>query len=68
MRGDQTLFPPRADWILRAWQLVDPTWKSGPPRRADLPNYEAGAPHAGEDLLRRDRRRWHAGSSTSPQA
>jgi glucose-6-phosphate 1-dehydrogenase len=70
MRGDQTLFP-RADWILSAWQLVDPIvekWASAP--RADLPNYEAGSwgPDAAEQLLRRDRRRWHAGPSTSQQA
>ena len=60
MQGDQTLFA-RADWIDRAWQIVDPIvehWASQPP--ADFPNYAAGSsgPAAAERLIARDGRRW----------
>jgi len=42
MKGDQTLFP-RADWIYKAWSIVDPVikkWESKP--WIQLPNYSAG--------------------------
>jgi glucose-6-phosphate 1-dehydrogenase len=60
MQGDQTLFA-RADWIDRAWQIVDPIverWASEPPRR--FPNYAAGTagPASADQLMRRDGRRW----------
>jgi glucose-6-phosphate 1-dehydrogenase len=62
MQGDQTLFA-RADWIDRAWQIIDPIvehWASQPP--ADFPNYAAGSsgPDAAEQLIQRDGRRWRA--------
>jgi glucose-6-phosphate 1-dehydrogenase len=61
MQGDQTLFA-RADWIDKAWQIVDPIverWASGPP--PELPNYPAGSagPEAADLLMRRDGREWH---------
>ena len=60
MGGDQTLFA-RADWIYRAWQIVEPViehWASEPPH--DFPNYAAGSwgPLAAEGLLRADGRVW----------
>jgi glucose-6-phosphate 1-dehydrogenase len=60
MQGDQTLFA-RADWIDRAWEIVDPIvkrWTSEPPR--DFPNYGAGSqgPAAADQLIQRDGRRW----------
>ncbi|MGE0446540.1 MAG: glucose-6-phosphate dehydrogenase [Vicinamibacterales bacterium] len=60
MQGDQTLFA-RADWIDRAWQIVDPLiarWAEHPPE--DFPNYAAGTPgpKAADRLLARDGRRW----------
>lgn len=60
MQGDQTLFA-RADWIDKAWQIVDPIvqrWESDPP--AELPNYPAGSagPEAADLLMRRDGREW----------
>ena len=60
MQGDQTLFA-RADWIDKAWQIIDPLierWVSEPP--VDFPNYPAGSagPKSAEDLMRRDGRRW----------
>jgi glucose-6-phosphate 1-dehydrogenase len=60
MGGDQTLFA-RADWIYRAWQIVEPLiacWAEATPR--DFPNYPAGSwgPPVAEDLLRADNRRW----------
>jgi glucose-6-phosphate 1-dehydrogenase len=60
MVGDQTLFA-RADWIDRAWQIVDPViarWENEAP--ADFPNYAAGTagPAAADELLARDGRRW----------
>ena len=60
MGGDQTLFA-RADWIYRAWQIVEPVighWASEPPH--DFPNYAAGSlgPLAAEGLLRADNRVW----------
>ena len=62
MHGDQTLFA-RADWIDRAWQIVDPLierWESIPPE--DFPNYAAGTagPAAADLLLARDGRRWRS--------
>jgi glucose-6-phosphate 1-dehydrogenase len=60
MQGDQTLFA-RADWIDKAWQIVDPIveqWASEPP--LELPNYPAGSagPVAADLLIRRDGREW----------
>ena len=60
MQGDQTLFA-RADWIDKAWQIVDPIverWASERP--ADLPNYPAGSagPAAADHVIQRDGRRW----------
>jgi glucose-6-phosphate 1-dehydrogenase len=60
MQGDQTLFA-RADWIDKAWQIVDPIierWHAEPPR--DFPNYAAGSagPRSADELMRRDGRRW----------
>jgi glucose-6-phosphate 1-dehydrogenase len=60
MQGDQTLFA-RADWIDRAWQIVDPLiarWAEHPPQ--GFPNYAAGTPgpNAADRLLGRDGRRW----------
>jgi glucose-6-phosphate 1-dehydrogenase len=60
MQGDQTLFA-RADWIDKAWQIVDPIverWSSEPPH--DLPNYAAGTagPASADELMQRDGRRW----------
>ena len=60
MQGDQTLFA-RADWIDRAWQIVDPIverWAAEPP--AAFPNYPAGSsgPAAADRLIERDGRRW----------
>ena len=60
MQGDQTLFA-RADWIDRAWQIVDPIierWESNP--QADFTNYPAGSPGpaAADRLIERDGRRW----------
>jgi glucose-6-phosphate 1-dehydrogenase len=60
MQGDQTLFA-RADWIDRAWQIIDPIvgrWAAEPPR--DFPNYAAGSsgPTAADRLIERDGRRW----------
>jgi len=60
MGGDQTLFA-RADWIYRAWQIVEPVierWASEPPH--DFPNYSAGSwgPLAADGLLRADDRVW----------
>ena len=60
MQGDQTLFT-RADWIDKAWQIVDPVverWRSDGP--ADFPNYPAGSagPPAADRMMRRDGRQW----------
>ena len=60
MSGDQTLFA-RADWIYRAWQVVEPViahWAAVPPH--DFPNYAAGSwgPLAAEGLLRAGKRAW----------
>jgi len=67
MKGDQTLFA-RADWIDRAWRIVDPLiarWDaaSGAGNGGDgFPNYAAGSwgPAAADELLRRDGRGWRA--------
>jgi glucose-6-phosphate 1-dehydrogenase len=60
MEGDQTLFA-RADWIDRAWSIVDPLiehWESRPPEA--FPNYEAGSwgPAAADVLIGKDERDW----------
>ncbi|MBA3640492.1 MAG: glucose-6-phosphate dehydrogenase [Acidobacteria bacterium] len=60
MQGDQTLFA-RADWIDKAWQIIDPIverWASEPP--SNFPNYAAGSqgPPSADELMRRDGRRW----------
>jgi glucose-6-phosphate 1-dehydrogenase len=60
MQGDQTLFA-RADWIDKAWQIVDPIvqrWSAEPP--AHVPNYAGGSagPDASLEMLQRDGRRW----------
>jgi glucose-6-phosphate 1-dehydrogenase len=60
MQGEQTLFA-RADWIERAWEIVDPVianWEGRSP--GDLPNYPAGSwgPPEAEKLLARDGRAW----------
>src|SRR5690606_13393204 len=60
MQGDQTLFA-RADWIDKAWRIVDPIvgeWASNPPK--NFPNYAAGSagPKSADDLMRRDGRQW----------
>ena len=62
MTGDATLFK-RADNIEASWELVDPVlevWSALPVH--DFPNYAAGTwgPAAGEQLLTRDGRAWHA--------
>jgi glucose-6-phosphate 1-dehydrogenase len=62
MQGNQTLFA-RADWVDKAWEVVDPIvkrWESEPPR--DFPNYAAGSagPEAAVELMRRDGRQWRA--------
>jgi glucose-6-phosphate 1-dehydrogenase len=61
--GDSTLFH-RTDMVEAAWRIATPIldmWSSEPAR--DFPNYAAGTegPHAAEELLRRDGRRWLAG-------
>ena len=70
MQGDQTLFA-RADWIDRAWQIVDPIverWASDPP--ADFPNYAAGTsgPAAADRLIQRDGRRWRDLTPPAPMS
>ena len=62
MVGDQTLFA-RADWIDRAWQIVDPViqhWAALP--SANFPNYAAGTagPLAADRLLEQGGRRWRS--------
>ena len=57
--GDATLFM-RADEVEEQWALVDAVvagWQRDKPR---FPNYEAGTwgPHAAEELLQRDGRKW----------
>ncbi len=63
MKGDQTLFA-RADWIDRAWRIVDPVIKRwNAVGGADpFPNYTPGSwgPAAADDMLRRDGREWRA--------
>jgi glucose-6-phosphate 1-dehydrogenase len=60
MQGDQTLFP-RADWIYKAWSIVDPIiqkWESEPWLK--FPNYKAGSwgPAEADNLLNRENRKW----------
>lgn len=62
MQGNQTLFA-RADWVDKAWEVVDPIvtrWESEPPR--EFPNYAAGSagPEVAVELMRRDGRQWRA--------
>ncbi len=62
MKGDQILFP-RADWIYKAWSIIDPVikrWESKP--WINVPNYEAGTwgPYAAEELLRNEGHEWNA--------
>ena len=62
MQGEQTLFA-RADWVDRAWQVVDPIiehWADEP--AADFPNYAAGSdgPDAADALMKRDGRQWRS--------
>lgn len=59
MQGDQTLFA-RADWIDKAWQIVDPIidrWASIP---LECPTYAAGSagPSSATTLMRSDGRDW----------
>jgi glucose-6-phosphate 1-dehydrogenase len=60
MQGEQTLFA-RADWIERAWEIVDPIirrWEGRSPE--DFPNYPAGSsgPPEGDELMAREGRKW----------
>ena len=60
IRGDATLFD-RADSVEATWALVDPileAWGGASP--PPFPNYAAGTagPHAADDLLGADGRRW----------
>jgi glucose-6-phosphate 1-dehydrogenase len=69
MQGDQTLFA-RADWIDKAWQIVDPLvarWAEQPP--GDFPNYDAGSagPAAADRLLQREGRRWRPLAAAGPR-
>ena len=62
MAGDGTLFM-RDDQEREAWSVVTPileAWSDVP--SADFPNYQAGTwgPEAGEALIARDGRSWHA--------
>ena len=61
MLGDATLFT-RSDNIEQAWTIVDPilkAWKSDP--GGTLCHYNAGTwgPQEADDMIRRDRHRWH---------
>ena len=60
MKGDQTLFP-RADWIYKAWKVVDPIinkWNEKP--WAKLPNYTSGTwgPEEADKLLKSEGCSW----------
>jgi glucose-6-phosphate 1-dehydrogenase len=60
MLGDAALFH-RADLVEASWRIATPildVWATLPAR--DFPNYEAGTwgPHAADELLARDGRRW----------
>ena len=60
MKGDQTLFP-RADWIYKAWSIIDPVieqWESRP--WIKFPNYKSGAwgPNAAKEMLNKDGWQW----------
>jgi len=62
MQGNQTLFA-RADWVDKAWEIVDPIverWESERPR--DFPNYAAGSagPESAFELMKRDGRQWRS--------
>ncbi len=61
MKGDQTLFP-RADWIYKAWSVIDPIvkkWEKVP--WIKFPNYSSGSwgPYSATELLRKDGREWN---------
>jgi len=61
MIGDATLFQ-RADMIEAGWTVVQPildVWSALPPR--NFPNYKAGSmgPKEADELIERDRRKWH---------
>lgn len=59
MQGDQTLFA-RADWIDKAWEIVDPIIARWASERSAVPTYAAGSPGptAAEEMMRRDGRQW----------
>ena len=61
MQGDQTLFA-RADWIDKAWQIIDPIVERFAKEGPSIPVYSAGSsgPAAADELLRRDGREWRA--------
>jgi glucose-6-phosphate 1-dehydrogenase len=61
MQGDQTLFA-RADWIDKAWQIVDPIVERWTADESSVPIYAAGSagPAAAENMLHRDGRQWRA--------
>ena len=70
MQGNQTLFA-RADWVDKAWEIVDPIvarWDVEAP--TDFPNYAAGSagPAEADRLLERDGRRWRSLTGTPPGA
>ncbi|MEJ2615187.1 MAG: glucose-6-phosphate dehydrogenase [Ignavibacteriaceae bacterium] len=60
MKGDQTLFP-RADWIYKAWSIIDPvveSWENKP--WIKFPNYKSGSwgPDAANEMLKKDGWQW----------
>lgn len=59
MRGDQTLFP-HAEWIAKAWSLLDPVVAAADSQGEAFPNYAAGSwgPPEAEALLQREGREW----------
>jgi glucose-6-phosphate 1-dehydrogenase len=60
MIGDQTLFP-RADWIYKAWSIVDPIIENWEEKSwTEFPNYKAGTwgPKAAKDMLKKDGSQW----------
>jgi len=61
MQGDQTLFA-RADWIFRAWRIVDPIVSHWEAESRTPPSYPAGSegPDAAKVLLERDGRAWRS--------
>jgi glucose-6-phosphate 1-dehydrogenase len=61
MQGDQTLFA-RADWIDKAWQIIDPIVERWASLRREIPIYPAGSagPAAADEMMHRDGRQWRA--------